>query len=86
MERHVGRGNTDKKHVRARIIAGTIPRCTEKGAYGSKGEAMARARKSMARRPGQPLSVYQCRDCNRWHITSWTTGPDKLYPVDQRGE
>lgn len=43
--------------------------CTEKAAFLTKDEAKRTAH-SISKDSGQKLSVYQCRNCQCWHLTS----------------
>lgn len=43
--------------------------CKNKRRYDSEFEAQKTANVAMRYRPNQPLRVYDCADCNGWHIT-----------------
>lgn len=48
-------------------------RCSEKKAY-SKRDAQT-ARNAQERRTATPLSIYECPECGRWHLTSHPKRP-----------
>lgn len=43
--------------------------CAKKQRYASESEAQKTANAAMRNRPEHPLRIYDCPECNGWHIT-----------------